>query len=563
MKLSGFRFLAALCSASVAFSGGCTVPSDSTNVPHTESSSTSSNAATTAAPQSGSVTPDTISDKEATAAVKWDSSVTFSDDALAIKGNGVHASGTTAVITKAGTYRITGSCSDGAILVNAGGDDKVTLLLDGVDLANKSGCVILGENADRLTISLAAGSDNIISDAASYSDTGEDAPDSAIFCRDDLVFNGDGRLTVNARFNDAVKCKDSLKIAGGEITVISADDGVVGKDCLIIGGGTVTVDAYGDALKSTNDADEGMGYISVTEGALNLNSGDDAANAARDIIISGGSLGISAEGDALHAENIINISGGDINITKSYEALEGLSISISGGRINAVAANDGINAAGGDDAAGDRHIADSENSGNYISMTNGEVTLNAAGDGIDSNGTVALSGGVLRVFGPENGANGALDYQHSFAVNGGTLIALGARQMAMAPSTLSQPCLSVYGDVKAGARLEVLDESGNAIISVTTPKQCDSLIFSSDRMVAGSTYTITADGSTIATVEAVNGVSGGGATGDGFGGWGNFGDMGGGFGGDKPDGFGGGHRPDRRPPEDFVPPAPPEDTTTA
>ena len=654
MKLSGFKLLAAMCTAAVALNSGCDMGGDSSGVSLSDESSDIIVEQSSAAGESGSaITPDTISDKEAAPADEWDCSIVFSEGSLSVDGIGAHASGTQAVITKAGTYRITGECSDGSILVNAGGDDKVTLLLDGVSLGSKTGCVIRCENADRLTVSLAEGSVNSVIDAAAYSDTAEDSPDAAIFSRDDLVFNGEGTLRVTANYKDGIKCKDSLKISGGNIEVTSVDDGIVGKDYLLIGGGALTLNTAGDALKSTNDTDAGMGYISVTGGEISITADGDAAHAVSELFVSGGSIsavtgggsatvehsssggwggghgggffqkgdifdfdsltddsgssagsmkGLKADGgitvsggalqldcaddtlhaggdllisggvltlasgdDGLHADGAIVISDGEISNTKSYEAIEALTIDIDGGVVNAVASDDGINAAGGDNGAAMGFGGDA--SKYYFSMTGGEVTLNAAGDGVDSNGTAALSGGTLTVFGPENGANGALDYENSFAVNGGTLIALGSRQMAMAPSTLSQPCISVYSSVSADTLIEVLDESGNAIISVTTPKTCDSLIFSSDRMSAGSVYSVTADGVVLAEVEAGDGVSGGGAAGDGFGGWGDFGGMGGGFGGGQHHGRG--ERSDMAvegataPADGAEPPQKPESTTTA
>ena len=144
-----------------------------------------------------------------------------------------------------------------------------------------------------------------------------------------------------------------------------------------------------------------------------------------------------------------------------------------------------------------------------------------------------MSGGILVVFGPTDNGNGALDYDQSFALSGGTLIALGSKGMAQAPSTLSQPCISIYSSAPADSTIEVRDEDGNAVLTTITPKACESLIFSSPELTAGSTYTIYADDELLATVTATDGVSGGGASGTGFGAWTRDGDSpwsGGGFG---------------------------------
>lgn len=104
-----------------------------------------------------------------------------------------------------------------------------------------------------------------------------------------------------------------------------------------------------------------------------------------------------------------------------------------------------------------------------------------------------MSGGTLVVFGPTSNRDGALDYDISFAMCGGTLIALGSRGMAQAPSTLSQPCLSVYNKVGAGSTIEVRNADGADIISTVTPKDCESLIFSTKDFLPGSSYSIYAD----------------------------------------------------------------------
>ncbi len=161
----------------------------------------------------------------------------------------------------------------------------------------------------------------------------------------------------------------------------------------------------------------------------------------------------------------------------------------------------------------------------YISISGGNITINAGGDGIDSNGTIALSGGYVVVYGSVDNGNGAIDYEKSFAVSGGEMIALGSSGMAQAPGTLSQPCLSIYADVSADSKIEVRDSSGNVLMSTTTPKKCSSLIFTSDKFTSGESYSIYANNTLLSTVTAEIGVSGGGASANGR--------FGGGFGGGR------------------------------
>ena len=266
--------------------------------------------------------------------------------------------------------------------------------------------------------------------------------------------------------------------------------------------------------------------VVISGGEINVTAADDSVHSNGDVTVKSGTLALSSCDDGIHADETLLISGGTITVSKSYEALEGKNIEISGGEINVKAADDGINAAGGDNGNALGFNANSEDY--YISISGGNITVNADGDGLDSNGTIALSGGFVVVYGPTGSGNGAIDYEKSFAVSGGELIALGNSGMAQAPGTLSQPCLSIYADVSENSKIEVRDSSGNVVMSTTTPKKCSSLIFTSDKFKSGESYSIYANDTLLSTVTAEIGVSGGGASANG-----GFG----GHGGQRPDGF--------------------------
>ena len=292
---------------------------------------------------------------------------------------------------------------------------------------------------------------------------------------------------------------------------------------------------------STDSSDSMKGLkagtsVVISGGEINVNAADDSVHSNGDVTVKSGKLTLSSCDDGIHADETLLISGGTITVSKSYEALEGKNIEISGGEINVKAADDGINAAGGDNGSLLGFNAGSEDY--YISISGGNITVNADGDGLDSNGTIALSGGFVVVYGPTDSGNGAIDYEKSFAVSGGELIALGSSGMAQAPGTLSQPCLSIYADVSENSKIEVRDSSGNVVMSTTTPKKCNSLIFTSDKFKSGESYNIYANDTLLSTVTAEIGVTGGGASANG--GMGGRGGMG----GQRPDGF---TKPERNP----------------
>lgn len=393
----------------------------------------------------------------------------------------------------------------------------------------------------------------------------------------DYVHISSGKITVSARgdgiksTNDADDGRGYITISGGELDITAEKDGIQAEKELSVEGGKLTVFAGGEDANAevtvsdspfdwdrrggnagnsdtseTAESKKGLkagADLTILGGDISVTSADDSIHSNANVSVSGGMLTLSSCDDGIHADESLLIKDGRIAVTKSYEGLEGKNIDISGGEIDITAADDGLNAAGGDNGSFWGFNGSGEDY--YISVSGGNITVNADGDGIDSNGTIAQSGGYIVVYGPTNSGNGAIDYEQSYTVSGGTLIALGASGMAQTPSTLSQPCLSINSNVSAGSTIEVRSSDGTVVLSTETPKQCQSLIFTSDKLTIGEEYGIYADGELLSTLTAEEGVVGNGANGNSFGG-GGFGGHGG-FGGGQ-DGFGGGQggmgRPD-------------------
>lgn len=388
------------------------------------------------------------------------------------------------------------------------------------------------------------GNVNVIS-----ADDGITGKDSVTVCGGvvNIVSGGDGIKSTN----DTDADKGDITVAGGEINIESAMDGIQAEKDLTVDNAKITITAGGAAAdeevkaqdspwdfdkrgsgsQSTGNAvsQKGIkagGNITIGSGEFDIKSADDSIHSNASIDVKNGSFKLSSCDDGIHADENLKVSDGTITVTKSYEGLEGKNIEIDGGTINVTAADDGLNAAGGDNGSffGFGEASDDY----YIRISGGDITVNAGGDGIDSNGTIAQSGGVLTIYGPTNSGNGAIDYEKSYAMSGGTLIALGSQGMAQTPSTLSQPCLSISASAAAGDIIEVRDGS-DVIITVTTPKNAQSLIFSSEEFKAGTEYGIYVGGELAVTVTAEEGVSGNGGSGQG--GFGNHGGRPGGQGG--------------------------------
>ncbi|MEU9912265.1 carbohydrate-binding domain-containing protein [Streptomyces sp. NPDC051001] len=462
---------------------------------------------------------------------------------VALDGKGV-------TLTEGGTYRLSGKLSDGQVLVNAPGQ-KVTLILDGVDISSSSGAAIAATEAEELVVVLADGSENTLSDADSY-EKGADA-DAALFSAGDLTVGGAGSLTVHGNGNDGIVSKDGLVIVSGTVTVEAADDGVRGKDYLVVRGGSVKVSARGDGLKSDNTEDTKAGYIAVSAGTVQVTAAGDGVDAATDLVVTGGTLDVTAQAtddssahglksgvitvleqgtvqvdasadglhsdaavhlggakvtvaagdDGVHAEGDLVISAGTVAITRSNEGLEGKDITVAGGSTKVTSGDDGVNASGStasseDQGGGPGGGGGGESVGDFsLNVTGGTLVIDADGDGFDSNGTAEITGGTLVVNGPEAGGNGALDVNGSFTVSGGVLLAAGSAGMAVAPDEESgQGWLSATLDsaVAAGTTLHVVDSDGKVVASYVTEKAIQNVVYSSSALESGSEYRIWSGG---------------------------------------------------------------------
>lgn len=250
--------------------------------------------------------------------------IAFSETGASVSGDSATASGSTVTIAAAGTYMVTGSASDGQIVIDAPDDAKVQIVLAGVTLSNSSGPCILARNADKVFVTLAESTANALSDESSWTLSGtEDEPDATIFSTCDLTINGSGTLNVSATTHHGVHSTDDLVVTGGTLNVDAANDGLVGGDSVKIGGGSVHVTAQDNGVKAANDTDEGKGFVLISGGDVDIDAQDDGIKATRLIKTSGGTVTVDAQDDALHSDTDLWLDGGTLDIASSLRGHRG------------------------------------------------------------------------------------------------------------------------------------------------------------------------------------------------------------------------------------------------
>jgi hypothetical protein len=468
--------------------------------------------------------------------------ISLTGTSATIEGEGAAAKDGKIAITKAGTYVVSGKLTDGQITVNVKDKGIVRLVLNGVEISNSTSSAIFVEEAGKAIISLQEGTENIVSDGTKYvyPDATTDEPNSAIFSKDDLTINGTGKLVVKGNYNNGITSKDKLKITGGTLDVKAVDDGVMGRDLVAVQAGTLTIDAGGHGLKTSNDKEGEEGYISLAGGTFTIKSGEDAVHSSGGLDVSGGDLHINAGDDGIHAEVSLAIAGGTIDITQSNEGIEAPAVLISGGKTNVVSTDDGVNISSGDaesaeggggapgaatggagagtggqagaqagaaaggpgGAPGGAPGASGANSSNMLTITGGFLSVDSKGDGLDSNGSITMSGGTVVVNGPIENNNGSLDYDGTFVMTGGFLVAAGSSGMVQATSDKSTQAgvLMTYTKTQqAGALVHLEDSAGNTIITFAPAKNYQSVFVSSPNLKQDASYTLSSGGSSTGT----------------------------------------------------------------
>lgn len=469
----------------------------------------------------------------------WDSSSEVTIDlSNPTATDGVTVSDGVITITKAGNYRLSGTYS-GQVKVEAADSDMVRLILDNATITNSTGAAINVVEADEVVIYTASGSTNTVSDGSSYSDTASGSPDAAIYSKSDLTLAGEGSLKVEGNYEEGIHTTDGLVIASGTLEVTAANTGIKGKDYVDILDGTITVTATKDGIKATNDTDGNRGWVRLSGGTVNISAGDDGFKAERVLEISGGTLNITESNEGIEAQ-YINILDGTVNVTSSDDGInasystssssstESTSSSTtqtsqtaqsnqtaqntqSGQSAQGNAAQGGQPPAGGQAPSGNMGQPPAGGGGGMgggmgggggtfevvdatINIAGGTVTVNANGDGIDSNGTATLSGGTLVVNGPFTGGNTSLDTNGDLLLNGTTVVAGNSGDMFEAPassSTSGYVKLTNLSNVSSGTTIQVADSSGKVVANYKVTNSNTALILvSSANITKGQSYTV-------------------------------------------------------------------------
>ena len=492
------------------------------------------------------------------------SQITLADQTATVTGQGASFSGQTLTITQAGTYVLTGSGKNIKLVVEAADTDQVHLVFQNLTLEGE-GTLLQVNKAQEVVISLAEGSQNALTESQASDD---EEVKATIHSQVPLTLNGTGNLTLTALTKNALEVEDDLKVLGGTYTAKAANHGFKAEGALDIEAATLTIEAGKDGLHAEHDETTERANVSLNPTQLSIAATEDGVDAGNELTIKGGTITVSQSEEGLEAR-VIRQLGGDVTIKSSDDGVNAsagssskttdtsatsntadTSSSASQATADSATASTSASQATADPAAtsqadqankdknatppsppagqappqGGQPPQNGQGPGGMppggqeesdpslqIILEGGTLTIDAEGDGIDSNGTVSISGGSLVVNGSVRGGNGPLDAAGDITITGGTVWALGTSDMLQGfaqGSTQASITANIAGT--AGQTLIILDAKGKEVARQTASKDFQAVIMSSVDLVDGQTYTIQVEGTTqTATAALVTPVTGG------------------------------------------------------
>ena len=387
------------------------------------------------------------------------------NNTVTVEGNHVTVNNTT---DEKVIYELKGTAQDGSVKLYS--SKKQALVLDGLDLTSTRGAAINNQGKKKCFVVVKG--TNTLKDAASYTSTPADEDEkAAFFSEGQLIFSGDGTLTVTAQGKSGITSDDYVHFMESQVVNVTsgAGHGIRGKDAVIISDGTVSVSVSANMKKGiTSDSlvciNGGSTVINVSGGAAY--DSDDAeykgsAGIKADCLfeINAGSLSVTntgSGGKGISGDMTGSFNGGYVKVvTKGSNYGQSSSNRYGSGSSNSVSAK-GIKFDGNLFFNGGTVIVNCaahegiESKGN-ITVTDGVVySYSAADDAMNSAGTFTIQGGYVCGYAVRNDG---LDANGNFYIKGGTVYAIGT----------TQPEVAIDANTEGGYKLYV---SGGTLIAI-------------------------------------------------------------------------------------------------
>ena len=353
--------------------------------------------------------------------------IALNGNSAAVQGDGLAVQGSVVTISVSGVYAVSGTLTDGSIVIDVNKDaDPATvfLVLNGANITSRTSAPIYVKDAKKTVILLENGTANAVAGGSGTIVNEDGEPSAAVFSKADLTISGSGTLTVKADYNDGITSKDDLKITDGTLTVNAQADGIVGRDSLIVKNVNLTVTAGKDGLRSTNETEEGKGNLVLQNGLIAVTAANDGLQAAKILQIEEGNINLNTgggyPGKSISSGNDFGGPPGQVNAANGSKSAEesteeskkglkaGQGILINGGNINDYSYEDAVHSDGEIAFNGGLLTLQSGDDGiraaNNILIENGEITVKNSYESIEG-ANITVNGGKINTVSSDDGFN--------------------------------------------------------------------------------------------------------------------------------------------------------------
>lgn len=368
---------------------GCSKQTEQNTQQNTEQSTESSSAVNNGVTEID--TADMFSDRDKEVGYEESESVVISlaDNGSSCESDAVSITENTVTIKEEGTYILSGSLSNGMVIVEAEDTDKIQLVLNGVSISSSQSAALYVRSADKVYVTTVSGTENSLEHSGTYTAIDENNIDAAVFSKSDLTFNGEGMLTVTAQEGHGIVSKDDLVLTSGTYVITSASHGISGKDSVRIANGSYTIVSGKDGIHGENTEDSSLGFVYLAGGTFDIKSQQDGISASSWLQAEDGTYTIlTGEGSA----SVQNQNDGDRKSMEqtAQEETDEDTTSIKG-----------MKAATQMVLKGGTYTIDAEDdtfhSNGNLAIHGGTYTLSSGDDGIHADSNVTISGGTIDV----------------------------------------------------------------------------------------------------------------------------------------------------------------------
>lgn len=399
--------------------------------------------------------------------------ISLSDDGSVCESDAVTITENTVTIKEEGTYILSGSLSDGMVIVEAEDTDKIQLVLNDASISNSRSAAVYIKSADKVFVTTVSGTENSLEHNGTYTAIDENNIDAAVFSKSDLTLNGEGTLTVTDQEGHGMVSKDDLVLTSGTYAITSAGHGISGKDSVRIANGSYTIVSGKDGIHAENTEDGSLGFVYLAGGTFDISSQQDGISASSwlqaengtytiltgegsssvesqnngeghpmeqmqqesteedttsikgmkagtQLVLKDGSYTMDAEDDTFHSDGNIAISGGTYTLSSGDDGIHADSnVTVSGGDIDIIQSYEGIEGLSIDITGGETAVLASDDGLNAAGGNDGSGDEGFRGEEDPFASTegayIHIAGGVLRV----NASGDGIDSNGDITVSGG------------------------------------------------------------------------------------------------------------------------------------------------